>query len=616
MVATHLTVIILLSLTTFVDSYAHSTPAVKIRRQFCTSTSTSSFFSSSSSPSSPSQPPTTQPKPKPKKLTSRQSYTLRSRYSLGNRQIKHQQYSSAIATFSSLLHDHPTDSHTYVALGALHQRLSNDSLSIETYQTGLVNCPDNVFILTGYALNAGRIGDNALSKTLFQRVLTLDPTNPYAAHGLAMLIYRGGDISEAIDILSETIKFKKGRTGAVICSLGELLTVHGKVEESRAVYERFGRNLSLAKDRTEVMLGWAQLEEKHFNSDQRATTILQDAITLNAQSSPPPPSEDEWLKLALKKLVEKGKEKGKKNSSSSSNSNSSSSSSSSSNSTSISNSNSNSLSFSQHKPFNVNLVGNAYLSSLSPPSPSPSPSPTPSSTSSFRANLHAALNNPTTLPPKLVPTDAALLILWAEEKLKQNTPSSLPKAREILLLAHSNFPKDASVLHFHGIIEEKSRNFVEARRLFERSLEVSERSERALRRREIYASHYETNIIPLNLSLNFVLSIRPLNSSSQFVLSIRPLNSSIKNALRLASPRFASVQIHPTVETHMCLARLLTRISSSSSSPRAIKSAERHYELAMILNNRHGGERAKRASLLEDEQSRYEIPRNGSRHDG
>jgi tetratricopeptide (TPR) repeat protein len=92
-----------------------------------------------------------------------------------------------------------------------------------------------------------------------------------------------GEISRAAELFASALTAHS--TAALVCSLGELLISQGKLNETRSLYSQHLEKLTKEKDRIEVYLASAWLEERYFHDVERAKALLNVALELNPGSS-------------------------------------------------------------------------------------------------------------------------------------------------------------------------------------------------------------------------------------------------------------------------------------------------------------------------------------------
>ena len=74
-------------------------------------------------------------------------------------------------------------------------------------------------------------------------------------------------------------------TAALVCSLGEILIAKGAFNRARDLYSQNLLRLRTEKDKIEVYLAFAWLEERYFENYERAQNLLNLALSLSPGSS-------------------------------------------------------------------------------------------------------------------------------------------------------------------------------------------------------------------------------------------------------------------------------------------------------------------------------------------
>ena len=85
-----------------------------------------------------------------------------------------------------------------------------------------------------------------------------------------------GNTKKARQLFAQALTRKS--TAALVCSMGELLMANDELEEARDLYVRHLLRLDKEKDKTEVYLASAWLEERYFSNFDRAKELIQLAL--------------------------------------------------------------------------------------------------------------------------------------------------------------------------------------------------------------------------------------------------------------------------------------------------------------------------------------------------
>jgi len=124
----------------------------------------------------------------------------------------------------------PKDSHSYLALGRITQRLDGTEAARQVFERGIKNCvtdgKPNIHLLQAWATIEMRANQTEVATKLFEDALRVDTSNPYVCHSYGLMKYNRGEIEKARELW--LLPLQRGReSAALICSLGELETSHG-----------------------------------------------------------------------------------------------------------------------------------------------------------------------------------------------------------------------------------------------------------------------------------------------------------------------------------------------------------------------------------------------------
>lgn len=195
---------------------------------------------------------------------------------------KQGQWRKAVQLFKDILLLDPADAHSYLALARLEARRGGDARAI--FQAGTVACPDSVHLWQSWAVyEESSQNDSVQAKKLFERALELDPYNPYVCHAYGRMERKLGNSGQARLLWEQALE--KSSTAALICSLGELLIAEKLLPQARDLYAQNVLRLQTEREKTEVYLALAWLEERHFSNFERAEQLIGTALTLSPRSS-------------------------------------------------------------------------------------------------------------------------------------------------------------------------------------------------------------------------------------------------------------------------------------------------------------------------------------------
>ena len=227
-------------------------------------------------------------------------------------------WGEAHTLFEKILQKNPKDSHSHLAIARLEARregghnVSPDLSKKQefptkaqiAFQRGTDACPQNIFLLQAWAIYEHQNrGDMKRSRELFDEAVRVDPHNPYVCHAYSLMERQLGNDEAAIALLKQVLEAPKAKiTAALICTLGEIYIAAGNLTAARDLYQhhvdkiesfnmdnanhRYRRiYLPTEKDRVEVYLAAAWLEERHFSELRRARDLLRKALAISPTSS-------------------------------------------------------------------------------------------------------------------------------------------------------------------------------------------------------------------------------------------------------------------------------------------------------------------------------------------
>lgn len=219
-----------------------------------------------------------------------------------------------------ILQKNPKDSHSHLAIARLEGRReggkgvastrgsSGDQLKLPTkaqiaFERGTKACPRNIFLLQAWAIyEQQNRGDIQRSRELFEEALEVDPYNPYVCHAYCLMEKKLGNDGAAISLLKQVLDAPRAKvTAALVCTLGEIYIAAGNLTKARDLYQHHvekiessssvtnanqrRRHLPTEKDRVEVYLASAWLEERHCQELRKAQDLLRKALAISPTSS-------------------------------------------------------------------------------------------------------------------------------------------------------------------------------------------------------------------------------------------------------------------------------------------------------------------------------------------
>ena len=227
-------------------------------------------------------------------------------------------WGEAHTLFEKILKKNPKDSHSHLAIARLEARRegiqgASGELSKNqefptkaqiAFEKGTKACPQNIFLLQAWAIyEQQNRGDMKRSRELFDEAVGVDPHNPYVCHAYSLMEKKLGNNEAAISLLKQVLDAPSAKvTAALVCTLGEIYIAEGKLTEARLLYRhhvdkiessnmananqaRRRRHLPTEKDRVEVYLASAWLEERHFRELRKARDLLRKALAISPTSS-------------------------------------------------------------------------------------------------------------------------------------------------------------------------------------------------------------------------------------------------------------------------------------------------------------------------------------------
>jgi tetratricopeptide (TPR) repeat protein len=114
------------------------------------------------------------------------------------------------------------------------------------------------------------------ARELFQKALDLEHNNPYVCHASGLMERKLGNLKLAKELWERALQKKS--TAALVCSLGELLISNRQYAKARELYLQHLLKLESGRERTEVYLAAAWLEEKYVRDVDRAEELIRLAL--------------------------------------------------------------------------------------------------------------------------------------------------------------------------------------------------------------------------------------------------------------------------------------------------------------------------------------------------
>jgi tetratricopeptide (TPR) repeat protein len=175
------------------------------------------------------------------------------------------------------------DAHSHLALARLEARRSPSSDSaVQAFARGTLHCPDSVHLWQAWAVYCETTGSPDDARELFQRALDLEPYNPYVCHAFGLMERKAGNTVAARQLWERALQ--KQSTAALVCSLGELFIGSRDYEQTRDLYVRHVVRLKTEREKTEVYLAFAWLEERYFANFDRAEELIKHSLVMSPTS--------------------------------------------------------------------------------------------------------------------------------------------------------------------------------------------------------------------------------------------------------------------------------------------------------------------------------------------
>jgi tetratricopeptide (TPR) repeat protein len=194
------------------------------------------------------------------------------------------QWRTAVQLYQQILSIDPMDAHSYLALARLQAKGGDDTAAQSIFITGTTACPDCIHLWQAWAVYEQTTTYNMTqAQHLFQRALEIDPCSPYVCHAYGLMERKLGNTQLAVELWERALQ--RTSTAALVCSLGELFIAENKFTQARDLYSRHVHRVSSEREKIEVYLAWAWLEERYFSNLDQAEELLTTALRLSPQST-------------------------------------------------------------------------------------------------------------------------------------------------------------------------------------------------------------------------------------------------------------------------------------------------------------------------------------------
>jgi tetratricopeptide (TPR) repeat protein len=330
------------------------------------------------------------------------------------------QWRKASLLLNNILLVDPTDAHSYLALARLEARRqrkgggSGNQVS-EIFSNGTRSCPDSIHLWQAWAVYEESCGNVDEARRLFEEALKIDPYNPYVCHAYGLMIRRSlidrTSFSPEACLLWER-SLEKFSTAALVCTLGEMLIADNQLDRARILYRNHVDKLTNEREKTEVYLAMAWLEERYFSNFVEAEKLLQISLVHSPTSS--------VAQIALARL--KGR--------------------------------------AHQRQTTTSVVDDNHVDAKNSIS---------ESRAAMRRSLSSACDRIESDVAERQPSDGRIYNAWASLEVKSNR---IKEARRILLRGLSRYPRDHSLLQAVGKVEERLGNYSGAKDFYRSSLLV------------------------------------------------------------------------------------------------------------------------------------------------
>ncbi|KAL7451764.1 hypothetical protein ACHAWC_003562, partial [Mediolabrus comicus] len=158
------------------------------------------------------------------------------------------------------------------------------------FRRGTQHCPTSTHLYHGWAIHEQyTLGNTSFARQLLQTAYELDPNNGYVCHAYGLLEYTiGGGSGSGTTTPSNNEAISKAKSlwqeglihspsAALVCSLGDMYITSGDYHSARELYMTYLPKLSKGRERTEVYLAAASLEERVYNDVEKASELLRRA---------------------------------------------------------------------------------------------------------------------------------------------------------------------------------------------------------------------------------------------------------------------------------------------------------------------------------------------------
>ena len=167
------------------------------------------------------------------------------------------------------------------------------------FRRGTQHCPTSTHLYHGWAIHEQyTLGNTSFARELLQTAYELDPYNGYVCHAYGLLEYTigGGGSGSGTTTAANNEAISKAKSlwqeglihspsAALVCSLGDMYIASGDYHSARELYMTYLPKLSKGRERTEVYLAAASLEERVYDDVEKAAELLRRACAEGGNGS-------------------------------------------------------------------------------------------------------------------------------------------------------------------------------------------------------------------------------------------------------------------------------------------------------------------------------------------
>eukprot|EP01041_Mallomonas_annulata_P003417 gene3417-6780_t len=171
----------------------------------------------------------------------------------------------------------PFDSHSWLAMARLEERLCNYQKSRDLFSQALEKCPNNVHILHAWGVMEERHGSEEIARECWSQAREIEPLNAYVCHALSSLEKKLRNYDRARSVLEDVVNIRP--TAALCVALADIQRLQGFPENSKDTLLYGLRRCRT--ERSKILLALAWLEEDVFNNVREASKWLEEAIEID-----------------------------------------------------------------------------------------------------------------------------------------------------------------------------------------------------------------------------------------------------------------------------------------------------------------------------------------------